>query len=200
MVNPKPLPVKLLAAMLPINVLLAAPSCGTIAGSILRVPVEVMVPPTSPDPAVMLVTVPFPVPVPGKFCPGANVIRPLLAIEIPVSAGVAPLEPKRRFKVAEGEAVLLSAASATHWKSCATAELLLLLNDEACKSNGLELNPCDVVAVLVASSCSKPPMSTALPFCVMFEPPIVQGTAVKRAIEFVLAVPSLATVAQGVTA
>jgi hypothetical protein len=43
-------------------------------------------------------------------------------------------------------------------------------------------------------------MSTTLPFCVIAEPPIVHATEVNKATELVLAVPSLATVVQGVTA
>ena len=51
----------------------------------LNVPLPVIGPPVNPVPLPTLVTVPAPVP--GKVCPVANVIWPLLARLRPVSAG-----------------------------------------------------------------------------------------------------------------
>ena len=81
----------------------------------LSVPVPVIGPPVKPAPLPTLVTVPLPPP-PGKVCPVANVICPLLAMCNPVSAGLVAPVPNRRFKVADGVAVSLPAGSASHWK------------------------------------------------------------------------------------
>src|ERR1700730_11880079 len=97
----------------------------------LTVPLLAIGPPVSPWPVLIVVTVPLPVPVAGKVCPAANVTRPLLAIETPVSPGAFPSEKKRRFNEPEGLVVLLPTGSAFHWKSWFTAELLKLLKDEA---------------------------------------------------------------------
>ncbi len=60
-----------------------------------------------------LVTVPLPpLPLPGKVCPGAKVMRPLLLIESPVSLGLATPVPNNKFNVAEGVFVLLPTGSA----------------------------------------------------------------------------------------
>lgn len=64
----------------------------TPADGILIVPLEVIGPPVSPAPVLTLVTVPLP-PEPGKVCPEANLITPLLAIESPVSVGAVPFDP-----------------------------------------------------------------------------------------------------------
>src|ERR1700722_502406 len=84
--------------------------------AMLMVPALVIVPPVRPDPVATLLTVPLP-PAPGKVCPVAKVIWPLLATAGPVSAGVAPPEPKRRFNLPEGFAVLLPVGSACQRKS-----------------------------------------------------------------------------------
>ena len=190
LVKPAPLPAKLLAVILPVNVLLGAPSWANFVVSTLRVtlppsvtapppvrpvpavtvsdglasivlvtpalgilmvPLLVMVPPAKPAPAVMLVTVPLPVP--GKVCPEAKVMRPLPAIESPVSAGVLPA-PNNRLNFPEGEVVLLPTGSACHRKSWSTAVLVPLLNDDTCVSRGLELNPAVAVAVPVAGNAA----------------------------------------------
>jgi hypothetical protein len=78
----------------------------------LRVPFEVIVPPANPAPAATLVTVPSPVP--GKICPWANVICPLLAMFNHVSDGLAVPSPNSRFKVPDGLLVLFPAGSACH--------------------------------------------------------------------------------------
>jgi hypothetical protein len=114
----------------------------------LMVPEVVMVPPVRPVPAVMLVTVP----VPGKVCPEAKLIWPLLAIDRPVSPGVPVPARYSKFSVPEGLAVLLPAGSASQENSCGTAVLVPLLNEEAIKSVGFETKPCVAVAVPVAGS------------------------------------------------
>jgi len=73
-------------------------------------------PPVRPAPVATLVTVPLPLP-PGKVCPEAKVICPLLAIESPVSAGEVPFDPNRRFNVPEGDDVSFPAGSACQRKS-----------------------------------------------------------------------------------
>lgn len=88
----------------------------TPAAGMLIVPLEVIGPPVSPAPVLMLMTVPLPLP-PGKVCPEAKVISPLLAMERPVSAGEFPFEPKRRFNEPEGFAELFPAGSACQRKS-----------------------------------------------------------------------------------
>src|SRR5262249_3601756 len=64
-----------------------------------------------------LVTVPLPVPVPGKVWPAAKVMRPLLAIFNPVSVGAAVPFPKSRFKEPLALAVLFETGSAFNWKT-----------------------------------------------------------------------------------
>src|SRR6266478_5041730 len=63
LLSPAPLPVNEFAVMLPVNVLLPAPSCGTTAGFIPSVTPPVVPPPVSPAPAVTPVIVPPPTPV-----------------------------------------------------------------------------------------------------------------------------------------
>lgn len=117
---------------------LASMAFVTPAAGILIVPDDVIGPPVRPAPVLTLVTVPLPL-LPGKVCPGAKVTRPLLAIENPVSAGVVPFEPKSKFNEPDGFAELFAVGSATQRKSSVTAEELVLLKDEVCKSIGLEL-------------------------------------------------------------
>ncbi len=74
------------------------------------------------------------VPAPGKVCPVAKVNSPLLLSFSPVSAGEEVPEPKSRLSVPDGVEVLLLTASAFHWKVWFTANLVLLLNDEATRS------------------------------------------------------------------
>ena len=81
--------------------------------AMLNVPLVVIGPPVSPGPLPTLVTVPMP----GKLCPVAKVIWPLLAMFNPVSVGVAPLAPNNRSSLPDGELVLLPTGSASHWKS-----------------------------------------------------------------------------------
>lgn len=76
----------------------------------LSVPLPVIGPPVKPVPLVTLVTVL----VPGKICPVANVICPLLAMCSPVSEGLLVPEPNNRFSVPEGEDVSLPDGSACH--------------------------------------------------------------------------------------
>ena len=68
----------------------------TPAEGILIVPLAVIGPPVRPAPVLTLVTVPLP-PEPGKVWPEAKFIRPLLAMDSPVSAGALPFDPKSRF-------------------------------------------------------------------------------------------------------
>src|SRR5277367_194176 len=87
----------------------------TPAVGILMVPLDVIGPPVRPAPVLTLVTVPPAPPLPpGKVCPEANVMSPLLAMESPVSAGAAPLTPNNRFNEPDGFAVLFAAGSAIH--------------------------------------------------------------------------------------
>ena len=76
---------------------------------------------------------------PGKVCPEAKLISPLFAIDSPVSVGVLPFDPNSRFNVPEGDEVSFPVGSACQRKSSVTADEVLLLNDEACQSCGLEL-------------------------------------------------------------
>lgn len=87
----------------------------TPADGILIVPLEVIGPPVKPAPVLTLVT--EPPPAPGNVCPEAKLITPLLAIERPVSAGVAPFDPNWRFSVPDGFAESFAAGSATQRKS-----------------------------------------------------------------------------------
>jgi hypothetical protein len=82
--------------------------------AMLSVPVLVIVPPASPAPATTLVTVPDPAP--GKVCPEAKVMTPLLATDRPVSAGATPFAPNRRCRLPEGFAVSLPVGSACQRK------------------------------------------------------------------------------------
>lgn len=137
----------------------------TPAGRILIVPLLVIGPPVRPGPVAMLMTVPLPpplVPLPlPKVCPGAKVIRPLLAMERPVSVGELPFDPNSRFNLPDGVAVSLPVGSACQRKSCVTANELVLLKDDDCKSNGLEMNPCVAVAVPIPGN-NAPPAETVL--------------------------------------
>ena len=94
---------------------LAIRSLVTPAGGMLIVPVVLIGPPVSPAPVLMPVTVPPAVL--GNVCPGAKLIRPLLAIDRPVSAGEFPLDPKSRFRVPDGFDELFPAGSACQRKS-----------------------------------------------------------------------------------
>jgi hypothetical protein len=132
----------------------------TPAAGMLIVPLEVIGPPVNPAPVATLVTVPLP-PAPGKVCPEANVKRPLLAMENPVSPGAVPFEPNSKFNELDAFAVLFAVGSAIHRKSCATADELVLLNADACKSNGFELKPFVAVAVPVLGKTA--PASETLP-------------------------------------
>src|ERR1035438_4494038 len=67
----------------------------------------------------------------------------------PVSVGEFPFDPNSRFNEPEGLDELFPVGSACQRKSCVIADELLLLNEDACKSNELELKPCAVVAVPV---------------------------------------------------
>src|SRR5580693_5651769 len=78
----------------------------------LRFNVPLAPPPVRPEP--LAVVIPVIVPVPGKVCPVANVMRPLLAIFSPVSDGLVAPSPNSRFKVPEGELVSLPAGSDCH--------------------------------------------------------------------------------------
>jgi hypothetical protein len=126
----------------------------TPADGILIVPLVVIGPPFRPAPVLTVVTVPFPPPPPGKVCPGAKVRRPLLAIENPVSAGEVPFDPNSRFNEPEGFDESFAAGSAIQRKSCVTADEVVLLKLDASTSSGLELKPCDAVAVPVCGKVS----------------------------------------------
>ena len=110
----------------------------------LIVPLPVIGPPVRPAPVLTVVTVPLPVP--GKVCPEAKLITPLLAMESPVSAGVLPFDPKSRFNVPDGFEELFPVGSACQRKFCVTGKEVLLLYADACRSNGLEMNPWVAVA------------------------------------------------------
>jgi len=95
----------------PLKLLFPA-SCGILVVSRLRVTLPLVPPPVRSVPAVTLVMVPFPVP--GNFCPVANVRMPVLLIFNPVSAGWVEPEPNNKFSVPKGLVVLLPAGSAFH--------------------------------------------------------------------------------------
>src|SRR5262249_15854165 len=95
------------------------------------------------------------VPVPGKVCPEAEWMRPLLAIWKPVSAGGVP-ERNSRFKVADGLVVLLPSGSAFHWKVWFTGAWVLLLKEDAARFCGCEIAPLAVVAGTVGGKLSSP--------------------------------------------
>jgi hypothetical protein len=143
----------------------------TPALAMLIVPLPVIGPPVNPAPVATLVTVPLPDP--GKVCPEANVITPLCPIESPVSAGVVPFEPNNKFNVPEGLLVSFPEGSACHRKSCVTAADVLLLYDDAWKSNGFEMYP--LLAVDVPVVGINPPIAVSNPLnvpVVPFKPPV----------------------------
>src|ERR1700674_2479470 len=119
----------------------------TPAERILIVPLLVIGPPVRPAPVATLVTVPLPAP--GKVCPEAKLTSPLLAMESPVSVGEVPFDPNSRFNELEGLEELFPVGSAIQRKSSVIADEVVLLNDDACKSSGFELKPCEAVAVPV---------------------------------------------------
>src|ERR1039458_5803755 len=119
----------------------------TPAEGMLIVPLAVIGPPVRPAPVLTLVTVP-PSAL-GKVWPGAKLMSPLLAIESPVSVGKFPFDPNSRFNEPEGLEELFPVGSACQRKSCGIADELSLLNEDACKSNGLEVKPWVAVAVFV---------------------------------------------------
>ena len=110
-----PLPVNPVPACT-VRELFASMEFVTPADGMLIVPLDVMGPPARPAPVLTLVTVPPP-PAPGKVCPEAKLINPLLPIDNPVSAGVLPFDPNSRFSVPEGFAVSLPVGSAIQRKS-----------------------------------------------------------------------------------
>src|SRR4029077_12703157 len=114
----------------------------------LRLTFPLLPPPASPVPADIWVIVPTP----GNVCPGANVSCPLLAMENPVGFGTTPFEPNRRLRIPEGLDESFPTASACHRKSWEIAVEVVLLNDDASKSSGLEAKPCVAVAVPLAGS------------------------------------------------
>src|SRR5580704_7425752 len=111
-------------------------------------------PPLRPAPAVTPVMVPSPVP--GNVCPGAKVIRPLLAMCSPVSAGMFGAVANSRFNVADGDAVLFPTGSANQWNTWFAAALVPLLKVEATSPRPFELLPAAAVAVEAAGKLSSP--------------------------------------------
>src|SRR5580704_5291999 len=111
-------------------------------------------PPLRPAPAVTPVMVPSPVP--GNVCPGAKVIRPLLAMCSPVSAGMFGAVANSRFNVADGDAVLFPTGSANQWNTWLAATLVPLLKVEATRPRPFELLPAEAVAVDAAGKLSSP--------------------------------------------
>src|SRR5580658_1719000 len=87
------------------------------------VTVPVVPPPVRPDPAVT----PVRVPVPGKACPPANVICPLLATLSPVSTGTFLSVLKSRFNDPVGLPVSLPTGSACKVKRSPIAADVVLL-------------------------------------------------------------------------
>jgi hypothetical protein len=80
-----------------------------------------------------LVTEPVPE---GNVWPAANVIRPWLEIESPVSVGVADPDPNSRFNLPDGAVLSLPTASACQRKFSFTAFFVLLSKVEAVKFMG----------------------------------------------------------------
>ena len=134
--------------------LLASMAFVTPAEGMLIVPLAVIGPPVRPAPVLTLVTVP-PSAL-GKVCPGAKLISPLLAMDSPVSEGEFPVDPNSRFNEAEGLEELFPVGSACQRKSSVIGDELSLLNEDACKSNGLEVKPCAAVAVSVPGNKAPP--------------------------------------------
>ena len=93
----------------------------------------------------------------------AKLIKPLLEMYSPVSAGLLGPAPNRRFKVAEGVDVSLPAGSACHPKVWLMAEFVPLLNTEATSALPCEFAPLAAVAVAVADRLSVP-RTVTLPF------------------------------------
>src|SRR5438445_3339943 len=120
----------------------------TPEGAMLRLTAPVVPPPVRPEPAITPVIVPEPPP--GGVWPGAKLIVPLAFTLRPVSATV-PLEPNRRFIVAEGVPVVFEpgTGSACQRKIWFCAALTELLKTEATLSSALELKACEAVAVPV---------------------------------------------------
>ena len=87
----------------------AALSWGTLVVSRFSVTFPDVPPPARSAPAVTPVMVPAPVP--GKVCPLANVILPLLAICSPVSAGTLVPDPYSKLRAPLAVAVLLPTGS-----------------------------------------------------------------------------------------
>src|SRR5580704_7242329 len=75
-------------------------------------------------------------PVPGKACPGANVICPLPAMWRPVSRYLFDPCAKSRFRVPLAVLVLLFVDSACHWNVCEAAVPVELLYVEAANVKG----------------------------------------------------------------
>ena len=112
----------------------------TPAAGMLIVPLFVIGPPVKPAPVLTCVTVPDPPPPPPlNVWPVAKVIKPLLAIESPVSVGAVPFDPNNKFNEAEGLDEAFPVGSACQRKSCVTSDDVVLLNDEAIQSSGFEL-------------------------------------------------------------
>ena len=93
---------------------LASRSFVTPAEGMLMVPLVVIGPPVRPAPVLMPVTVPLLVP--GKVWPEAKLIRPLLAIDSPVSVGELSFDPNSRFNEPEGLEELFPVGSACQRK------------------------------------------------------------------------------------
>src|ERR1700724_3834196 len=76
----------------------------------------------------------------GSACPVANVMMPLLLIEKPVGAGVPVPEAKSRFKLPEGDVVLLPTGWTCQRKCSLTAAAVVpeAFHAEASRSNGCD--------------------------------------------------------------
>ena len=73
-------------------------------------------------------------------------IVPFELIEKPVSVGAEFPDPNKRFNCPVGAAVLFPTGSACQRNSWGWARPVLLLNADAMRSNGLELEPLEAVA------------------------------------------------------
>jgi hypothetical protein len=101
--------------------------------------------------------------VPGKVCPEANVMRPVLPILSPVSAGVPVPGANNRFNDPLALAVLFPTGSACQRNFWFTTVWVPPLNTDAMKFSDCELAPAAEVAFAVEGRVSGPRM-VAVPF------------------------------------
>src|SRR5882724_7588782 len=90
----------------------------------------------------------------------SKVMLPNWPIDSSVGTGAAVPSANRSFKVALGSEELLLAGTACQMKASFTAELVLLLKDDATRLRGCELLPALAVALPAAGSLNGPRTTT----------------------------------------